>query len=296
MTIPQDQSSQEWLNWRREKIGASDIAIIMGESPWCTPYVLWKRKLGFTPEQAQNPAMERGKQLEGHVRELVNAQRGADFQPIVLAHAELEWAVASLDGFDEKSSEILEIKCPSKKTHEEARSGKVPRHYFLQIQWQLFVADLETCHYVSYLADDDIVSLKVERDDELLVDSILPAAAEFYQHLVTMTEPARQEGEHIAIETREFEEAAEEYKQAEENYKLWADKKEKARQKLISCTDDSNCVGCGLKLTRCSREGNVDWKRLWKELTEFAPELAERFSLEDYRQQQIGFWKISSLS
>ena len=36
----------EWLEWRRQGIGSSDSASIMGTSPYTTPYQLWEEKLG----------------------------------------------------------------------------------------------------------------------------------------------------------------------------------------------------------------------------------------------------------
>ena len=36
----------EWLDWRRGGIGSSDIAAIIGLSPWATPYSVWAEKTG----------------------------------------------------------------------------------------------------------------------------------------------------------------------------------------------------------------------------------------------------------
>ena len=39
------QQSEEWLEFRRSRIGASDAPIIMGVSPWKTHYKLWVEKI-----------------------------------------------------------------------------------------------------------------------------------------------------------------------------------------------------------------------------------------------------------
>ncbi len=52
------QHSNEWLELRKNKIGASDAPIIMKVSPWKTPYRLWEEKLGLT-ECVSNQAMKR---------------------------------------------------------------------------------------------------------------------------------------------------------------------------------------------------------------------------------------------
>lgn len=40
------QNTQEWEKFRLQKIGASDAPIIMGVSPWKTPFQLWLEKQG----------------------------------------------------------------------------------------------------------------------------------------------------------------------------------------------------------------------------------------------------------
>lgn len=40
------QNTQEWEKFRLQKIGASDAPIIMGVSPWKTPFQLWLEKTG----------------------------------------------------------------------------------------------------------------------------------------------------------------------------------------------------------------------------------------------------------
>ena len=40
----------EWLEARRAGIGASDIAAIMGISPWSTPFQIWASKVAEIPE------------------------------------------------------------------------------------------------------------------------------------------------------------------------------------------------------------------------------------------------------
>jgi len=294
MAIPQDQSSDAWKDWRRNKIGASDIPIIMGASPWCTPYKLWQRKLGFLPEQDETFAMARGKAMEEEAREVFCELMKKAFFPVVLDHIELEWAIASLDGYSKELGELVEIKCPGSKAHEEAKNGLVPHHYYLQMQWQMFVADCEVGHYFSYRSPDDYAIIRVDRCDTMLADDILPVAANFYLHLVTLREPERLEDEHVPIDSDEFASYAADYKVFDKEYTYWKAKRDKAKQLLVSCTDDSNCVGCGLKLTRCARDGAVDWTKLWKDLTDKFPDVSASFSPEDYRKEQIGYWKITA--
>ncbi len=43
--IDLEQGTPEWLEWRKNGIGSSDIATIMGANPYQTPYQLWEENL-----------------------------------------------------------------------------------------------------------------------------------------------------------------------------------------------------------------------------------------------------------
>lgn len=42
-------SEHEWLQWRTKGIGGSDVAAILGISPWKTQRDLYRDKVGDTP-------------------------------------------------------------------------------------------------------------------------------------------------------------------------------------------------------------------------------------------------------
>ena len=41
-----DQRSDNWHRWRTNGVGASDICVLMGSSPYKSPYQLWEEKRG----------------------------------------------------------------------------------------------------------------------------------------------------------------------------------------------------------------------------------------------------------
>lgn len=292
MEINHTQGSPEWLAWRKSKITASIIPIIMGKSPYCTRYLLWQRMLGFVPEQKSNWAMKRGNDLEPMVRDLANIEHDCQFRPMVVQHDELEWCAASLDGICKIKHAILEIKCPSLADHQEAEEGRVPLKYQDQIAWQLFCSGMNTCYYVSF-HDGVIVTVKVKRDDEYIAETLLPAAAEFYRCLTEMIEPAKSEDDYIQIDDDKFEEAACMWTKASKKRKEFEKEEKKWRDEMLEFTDDSNCKGYGVKLTRCSREGAFDFKAFYAQITDKYPDILTQFPVEQYKKEQIGYWKVS---
>ena len=122
------QGSGEWREHRRKHRNASETPIILGISPWQTPYQLWQIKLGLV-EQEVTPAMLRGTQLEPQARAAYEALTGNVMQPLVLLEGNYS---ASCDGITLSGDRIVEIKCPVKgrdstlwKTVE---AGRLPEH------------------------------------------------------------------------------------------------------------------------------------------------------------------------
>jgi len=295
MTEPHEiQGSPEWLEWRKTKVTASELPIILGISKWATAYSLWQQKLGFTGGVKDNYAMKRGRDLEPMVRDLANENMCAKFVPAVLVSNDLAWAAASLDGIDREyeNGAIMEIKCPGLADHQLAEKEEVPPHYYPQIQWQLFVADLHTCYYVSYY-DQSLAIFEVVRDDDYISNTLLPAAAEFYRCLVEMEEPAKEEDDFIQIVDPQFEEHAREWKAAKELLTLYTEKEKYYKNKLISFTDDSNCKGSGITIQRIARDGSVDWKKRWADMKTQFPQAEEAYPEHEYRKESIGYWKVS---
>jgi hypothetical protein len=72
------RTRDEWLEWRKGKIGASDIGAIMGCSPFMTRFNLMRTKLGIYKKKS-TLSMEKGIALEGHVLKMVNMRMQKQF-------------------------------------------------------------------------------------------------------------------------------------------------------------------------------------------------------------------------
>ena len=141
------QGTDEWLHYRTSKITATDACVIMGASKWKTKLELYNEKINENTNVFMNDRMKRGTDLEPMARELFCIQNGIEVSPRVITK---EWAMASLDGMSECGNYIVEIKCPGEKDHDLALSGKVPDHYYPQIQHQLYVTGLDWAFYYSF--------------------------------------------------------------------------------------------------------------------------------------------------
>ena len=66
-TIIRPKNREEWLEVRKNGIGSSEVATIVGLNPWQTPYQLWRIKTGQDAPKNENFAMKAGHYLEDAV-------------------------------------------------------------------------------------------------------------------------------------------------------------------------------------------------------------------------------------
>lgn len=181
------QGSPEWLELRKTKITATDASQIMGVSPWKTIHQLYKEKTGGKEPEKKTQAMQRGLDLEPNARALFSIITGIEIEPKVIIK---EWQMASLDGISH-CGQIVEIKCAGPRDHYIALEGKIPKHYYPQLQHQMHVCDVECMFYFSYDGVAGVVVM-VDRDDEY-IKRLIEKEWDFYQCLLTKTPPEKTE-------------------------------------------------------------------------------------------------------
>lgn len=287
MKVNYEQGSQEWLSFRQTKLGASDAPIILGVSPYKTPYKLWQEKLGLAQDTPKTEAMRRGTQQEPYIRELVNKHFFADdeskFEPAVFVHDKIDYMMASLDGYHE--SELgklaIEIKYANAADHEIAASGDVPGKYKPQLEHQLEVLGLNYIYYCSYNASAS-KELHVVRYDsnKALRKELLDAEKKFWKCLQELEAPALQKGDYVQMESKEWLEACAKYRYAQEQIATAESLKEEAKQEMIRLSDGKSVEGYGITLSHCVRKGNVDYAKI--------PQLKD-VDLEVYRKPATSY-------
>src|SRR5262249_25417478 len=145
------QNTLDWHRWRQQGLGASDAPVIMGDAAFKTPRMLWSIKTGRVQEDPAGPAAGRGRELERLARRGHEKGGGIQMGALCLAHDQLEWMRASLDGLSFDGSTVLEIKCPMNvRDQTAAKQGSVPPQYYAQLQHELEVSRATELHYWSF--------------------------------------------------------------------------------------------------------------------------------------------------
>jgi putative phage-type endonuclease len=275
------QGSQEWLHWRRSKIGASDSAACLDICPYKSRYQLWQEKVGmYTPET--NQAMRYGTENEEKARQEFCRLTNFVMTPCVKEHPTIPYMAASLDGITPDGEFILEIKCNGEKNHDSAKFDVVPPNHYAQIQHQLEVCGLKTAYYFSYVPGDSIVVV-VKRDQEF-IEKLLVAEKEFWGYVQDFVPPPLSKRDYTFRSDAQWEMIANDWKNTVKKLKGCQDEEKRLRDILISMSDDKSSMGAGIKLSKRTRRGSIDYDKI--------PEL-ENVDFDRYRKPSIDYWNIA---
>jgi putative phage-type endonuclease len=189
----------EWLEWRRAGIGASDVAGILGISPWSSPYSVWADKVGLTEHSDPTEAMEMGLALEPTIAHLFHTRTGLYLlgAQTRCEHPELPWARATLDGYcGESESTPFDLalgNVESKTTADGPARWEeaIPDHYAAQVQWQMFVTGAERTWVAVIHAAFGLAFrvYEVERDDNDIAFIVDAVTAFWNDHVETGIPP-----------------------------------------------------------------------------------------------------------
>jgi putative phage-type endonuclease len=271
------QGSQAWLNARKQRVGASEVPIILGISEFMTPYEWWEEKTDRRKPQASNFAMERGIQAEPEIKRLYEAMHGVTLDRFIAKSNKIIPLVASLDGFHRERNAVVEFKYPSREKHEQAKRGIVPEMYLWQVQAQIECADAELGVYVSY-DGKEIVCIEVPRD-EAKISQIAEAVPKYWNHVVTNTPPPYTDKDCIKLtDDSILESLSTQYIEALRLSEEYDAKAKFIKSQIEAHVPHKKCKFYGLTMQRGTRKGQVNYAAI-KQL--------ESVNLEDYRLPSV---------
>jgi len=144
------QRSDEWFNVRKNLITASDMAQALNKGKFGSQKDFLIKKINNLIEnnntyvQSDNVALLWGVKYEEVANKIYMKRNKVEvFEFGLIKHPTISYFGASPDGISELGI-MLEIKCPFKRKID----GSIPEQYWMQIQGQLEVCDLEECDYL----------------------------------------------------------------------------------------------------------------------------------------------------
>lgn len=186
-----------WLEARRQGIGASDAAAILGLSPWTSAFGLYCEKLGLRQRNpAETEAMAWGQALEPFVAARYTEQTSRslhDLGRFAIRYAnDPPWMHATLDREirgDERGPGVLEIKTATAFKADEWADEAAPIPYLVQLQHQLAVTGFAWGALAVLIGGQRLKMLDVERNDRFIA-RLLEVEADFWDRLQRQDPPA----------------------------------------------------------------------------------------------------------
>lgn len=204
------QNKSEWLLRRRAGLGGSDIAAILGLSPWRSAVDVWKDKTSTEPPvDAPSEPMYWGTILEAVVADEYQRRTARKVQRVTqqLAHPNYPWALGNIDravitpstrarvvtGTLRGAQGILECKTASAYALNdwEGPDGgdAVPVHYAAQVLWYIGIAQVEWADVAVLVGGQRYLQRRVERNDEALRAMYSVAEEFWHKHVLERIPP-----------------------------------------------------------------------------------------------------------
>jgi len=283
------QRSPEWLAWRAQRVTASEAAVILGRSPYQTPWRLWAEKTGLCApaDLSQNPFVQRGIQCEDNARRGFEERHQTWLLPVCAESETHPLLRCSFDGVTE-TGEPVELKVPGQKTWDAiAQQGTESLAYglyWVQVQFQCFVAEAERGWLVFDPVKSKVNPLEFEilRDTDFIEQKLVPVCLRFAEMMASGQAPTPDPARDYYVPQGEQQAAWQRHAQAYRRAEAEASRLEKALQAVKSRLSEvqSGLVDLmgdylladqdGVQVLRYRQRGSVDYAAL---LTEIAPDL-----------------------
>ena len=193
------------LELRKTGIGGSEIAAVLGESRFATPFDVWLSKTqGWRTEETED--MRRGSFLEDGIARWYASRYGIEGQltePGTLAHATRPVALCTPDRIvGGLARRIVSIKAPRRggDLWGEPGTDHVPPEYLLQLQWEHAICSshgaLSDEMHLAALVDGDLAVYITQADRELQAWMLDYAEEWWARHVVGGEQPSMDGSEH----------------------------------------------------------------------------------------------------
>jgi putative phage-type endonuclease len=310
-------------------IGGTDMAAILGLSPWKRPIDVYAAKVD--PEsvpEIDNEMLWWGRNLEPIVRRRYAERFGVTVaEPNHLAPfftscrswgedstiitGKESWMLAAPDGWIPSVRSGLEVKCSGRKSSEWGDEGSedVPAHYAVQAAWYAAVCDAAGWNFAVLFSGNTLQQYRITRDLELERDMITAARSFWHDNIQKRVEPAIDESESygkylarkfslntgavISNPSPEILDWAAKMKLADNAEKEFAEIKREANNHLRALVGNAQKAMTPLGSigwVRPEMKDVTDWAEVGKQLGVYSPEVVAKFTKPRQNEAYLRAW------
>lgn len=179
---------------RRNYIGASETAAVLGLSRWGTPLEVWGIKTGnIEPKDlSDHLPVILGNRLEEVVAELFTAKTGKKLRRVneTFYHPEYKFLACNIDRRIVGEETLVECKTASSWKAKEWAGEEVPQEYLIQVQQMLSVTGYKKAYLAVLIGNTDFIVKEVVRDDQIIRDMTKKLVHFWQTYVETKTMPA----------------------------------------------------------------------------------------------------------
>lgn len=186
-------SKEEWLRYRKQGIGGSDVSCLLGINKWKSEIELWLDKTNQTNTHVEeNEAMQWGTIMEPIIRNHFAEVTGKTVVELkaMLQHPEHPFMLADVDGVtvdDSGNPAILEIKTASEFKRSDWDEG-VPAYYQTQVQHYLCVTGIQKAYVAVLIGGNSFRVYEVDADAEIQ-SMLIAVEKDFWNKVQNMIRP-----------------------------------------------------------------------------------------------------------
>jgi putative phage-type endonuclease len=195
IATPKIGLSDEAIEERRKAIGASDVAAILGCSPWKSAWDVWADKTGKLEPWEGNEATRIGQYLENGVLDYAESKLGALARNVRIPYVGGP-IVSTLDALTEDGipveAKTAGMTGPLHGDWGDSLTDQIPEQYLCQVHAQLLCTEAEHAFLFALLSGRGIVQYQIERSDSLC-ESLATQLCDWWdRHVVRGIEPSRE--------------------------------------------------------------------------------------------------------
>jgi putative phage-type endonuclease len=196
------EQKESWAMSRRNGLGGTDAAAVLGLSPWRRPIEVWEDKVH--PERRvdlDKDCLRWGVLLEPVIREeyarRFNVQvidpcdlgvlfpKSSRWEDSTIITGRYPWMLGMPDGYLANEHTGLEIKTAGRRSEEwgDADTDEIPAQYLMQCVWYMATTETPAWNLAVLFAGSDLRQYRIKRDMDLERDTI-SACREFWEEYI----------------------------------------------------------------------------------------------------------------
>jgi putative phage-type endonuclease len=189
------------MNDRKQGIGGSEVAAILGISPWEGPLQVYARKVGLIEDVEPSLPMRVGKNLEA----LILEEYGRHTNQLVVrnletfSHPKAPWRLATPDGFVLGNGRTVKWGVEAKAVGSPIGWGpgeeEIPSHYLVQVVWysriisDVYATDIPWWDVAVLIGNKEMRYYRIQRNYELEEELIEAVDKFWHDHVLKRMPP-----------------------------------------------------------------------------------------------------------